>query len=89
MLPLAAQAFDGKLLDCGVVDLVRHGLRLGIFPGFNQLLEEHRANSMNGLMSIQAFRHQPIDRPTDRQLIADRDLVFNTHMEGGMQPFAR
>ncbi len=37
---------------------------------------------MNGLVSIQSFRRQPIDGPPDRQLVAERDLVFNSGSEG-------
>ena len=44
---------------------------------------------MNGFVPVQAFGHQPLDRPPNRQLVAHRDLVFNHGVHGGMDVLIR
>ena len=77
--PFATPAFDGKLVDCADIGFLRGGLRLGILHDFKQLVGEHRAHRMNGLVPIQALGHQPIDRPPDRQLRRARSGFQHSH----------
>jgi hypothetical protein len=46
---------------------------------------KHRANGMNGLMSVEAFRHEALHCARYRYLVAERDLVFHHDMDYGMR----
>jgi len=89
VFPIAAPAFGGDPLDCGIICFLREGVRLWVAQRFVQVNSEHRAHGVNCCMPIQAFTHQAIHRPPHWQLIAQRDLILDGDMEDGMQFFIR
>ena len=86
---IAAPAFGRQPLDRGAVVVCRENPRFGIVQGVEQLRAEHRAHGVYGFVTIQAFRHQPVDAAPNRQFIAHRDLVFDRGVDGGVNVLVR
>jgi hypothetical protein len=53
------------------------------------MLGQHEADRMDRLVPVEAFSRQPIERSPDRDFIAERDLIFDDHMDCGVRLNAR
>jgi hypothetical protein len=50
---------------------------------FPQMYGENRADRMDGVMSIEAFRHEA-PKGADRDLLSERDLILDDGMDDGV-----
>src|SRR5450432_1121713 len=59
-------------------------LRLLVGQQITHAADEHRPYGVNGVMPVEAFRHQALHRTVHRNLIAQRDLILHNNMDDRM-----
>src|SRR6202166_3917297 len=73
-------AFCGEALARREVLRVWHSMQLRFGENVEYEFRKHRADGMDGVVTVEAFIHEALCRAAHRQLVAERDLALDNCM---------